>query len=225
MAYQRRVMGLAGKSSYRKLLYSTCDSALKGEALLGSHSGEVRMRRRKKNSDLRSCQIVEQNRPGTSGGSCDTPRLVIRCSNWCWWSLIVGILSGIAIPITQSALLHSYQLTAAVQKRYGRKHPGRALSSDYARLSLPGRILTPQIVNTYQVLSEAPPWPPLSAMWVPPQFRFPARLLRSLAPRQQLQFKPNGSVSATAGQMSFSIAYAGTTKTLTVSNYGSISVQ
>jgi len=41
-----------------------------------------------------------------------------------------------------------------------------------------------------------------------------------------LQFKPNGSLSATSGNSeTFQISYAGRTKTITVSNYGSITVQ
>jgi Tfp pilus assembly protein FimT len=41
-----------------------------------------------------------------------------------------------------------------------------------------------------------------------------------------LQFKGNGSVTATAGNsQTISVTYTGRTKTITVSNYGSISVQ
>ena len=43
-----------------------------------------------------------------------------------------------------------------------------------------------------------------------------------------LQFKANGAVLVASGQtppLSFTISYNGTTKTITVSNYGSISVQ
>jgi Tfp pilus assembly protein FimT len=41
-----------------------------------------------------------------------------------------------------------------------------------------------------------------------------------------LQFKPNGSISATAGNSeTFQITYTGRTKTITVSNYGSVTVQ
>jgi len=41
-----------------------------------------------------------------------------------------------------------------------------------------------------------------------------------------LQFKGNGSVAATAGNVqTFSISFKGRTKTITVSNYGSITVQ
>jgi Tfp pilus assembly protein FimT len=48
----------------------------------------------------------------------------------------------------------------------------------------------------------------------------------TLAAGTVLQFKGNGSVTATAGNsQTISVSYAGRTKTITVSNYGSISVQ
>jgi prepilin-type N-terminal cleavage/methylation domain-containing protein len=39
-----------------------------------------------------------------------------------------------------------------------------------------------------------------------------------------INFKPNGSVSATVGSNVFTITYQGITKTLTVSNYGNVTV-
>lgn len=40
-----------------------------------------------------------------------------------------------------------------------------------------------------------------------------------------INFKPNGMVTATVGSNSFTITYQGTTKTITVSNYGNVKVQ
>lgn len=40
-----------------------------------------------------------------------------------------------------------------------------------------------------------------------------------------INFKPNGMVTATVGTNSFTITYQGTTKTITVSNYGNVTVQ
>ena len=40
-----------------------------------------------------------------------------------------------------------------------------------------------------------------------------------------LQFSPNGSVTAVAGTLGYTVSYQGATKTVTVSNYGSIKVQ
>jgi prepilin-type N-terminal cleavage/methylation domain-containing protein len=39
-----------------------------------------------------------------------------------------------------------------------------------------------------------------------------------------INFKPNGSVTATVGSNIFTITYQGTTKTITVSNYGNVTV-
>lgn len=39
-----------------------------------------------------------------------------------------------------------------------------------------------------------------------------------------LRFLPNGSVNAPVGGLSFTITYQGTTKTITVSNYGNVTV-
>lgn len=77
--------------------------------------------------------------------------------------------------------------------------------------------------NTYQVASEPPGTNaftnvgtaiPLTASAV------------TINPGTVLQFKGNGSVAATAGNVqTFSISFKGRTKTVTVSNYGSIQVQ
>jgi Tfp pilus assembly protein FimT len=40
-----------------------------------------------------------------------------------------------------------------------------------------------------------------------------------------INFKPNGMVTATVGSNTFTITYQGTTKTITVSNYGNVTVQ
>lgn len=40
-----------------------------------------------------------------------------------------------------------------------------------------------------------------------------------------INFKPNGIVTATVGSNIFTITYQGTTKTITVSNYGNVAVQ
>lgn len=40
-----------------------------------------------------------------------------------------------------------------------------------------------------------------------------------------INFQPNGMVTATVGSNSFTITYQGSTKTITVSNYGNVTVQ
>lgn len=39
-----------------------------------------------------------------------------------------------------------------------------------------------------------------------------------------LEFRPNGQVSATTGAMNLNVTYKGVTKTITVSNYGNVTV-
>jgi prepilin-type N-terminal cleavage/methylation domain-containing protein len=39
-----------------------------------------------------------------------------------------------------------------------------------------------------------------------------------------LQFQPNGAITATKGALNFTLTYNGSTKTITVTNYGNISV-
>jgi prepilin-type N-terminal cleavage/methylation domain-containing protein len=46
----------------------------------------------------------------------------------------------------------------------------------------------------------------------------------TMTPDTTLQFKPNGAVVASVGGLSFTISYQGTTETITVSNYGNVSV-
>lgn len=132
---------------------------------------------------------------------------------------IAVILSIMAIPMSRAALA-SYQLTSAVDSATGAIQATRyqAIMHGYTyQLSF-----IPGTQTKYQVLSMVPPLTtfanvgnevPLSGAPI------------ALSAATTLQFKPNGSVSATVGLMTFSISYNGTTKTLTVSNYGSISVQ
>ena len=46
----------------------------------------------------------------------------------------------------------------------------------------------------------------------------------TMTPNTTLQFKPDGAVAATVGGLSFTISYQGTTETITVTNYGNVSV-
>lgn len=128
------------------------------------------------------------------------------------------IMCAMAIPTVQSAIA-SYQLTAAVDSARGAIQATRyqAIMHGY-----PYQVAFKPDGNTFQVLSEAPPATTFTA--VGPAVPLSAELI-TLSAATTLQFKPNGSVSATLGAMTFSISYKGTTKTLTVSNYGSISVQ
>jgi prepilin-type N-terminal cleavage/methylation domain-containing protein len=128
------------------------------------------------------------------------------------------ILCAIAVPATRSAIAN-YQLTAAVDSATGVIQSTRyqAIMNGY-----PYQVVFNATNNTFQVSNEAPPATSFTsvASAVPLSAE---RITLSASPT--FQFKPNGSVSATVGAMSFTITYNGVTKTVTVSNYGSINVQ
>jgi len=46
----------------------------------------------------------------------------------------------------------------------------------------------------------------------------------TMSPNTTLTFKPDGAVAASVGGLSFTITYQGTTETITVTNYGNVSV-
>jgi hypothetical protein len=52
-----------------------------------------------------------------------------------------------------------------------------------------------------------------------------ATMVIVFSPSTTLQFSPNGSVSAILGSMTYSVAYGGATKNVTVTNYGSVTSQ
>jgi prepilin-type N-terminal cleavage/methylation domain-containing protein len=128
------------------------------------------------------------------------------------------ILSAFAIPVTRSAMA-SYQLSAAVDSATGAIQATRyqAIMHGYQY-----QVALNAANNTFQVLSEAPPAVAFTATGGAVQL---SAVPITLSAATTLQFKPNGSVSAPVGAMNFTISYKGTTKTVTVSNYGSISVQ
>jgi prepilin-type N-terminal cleavage/methylation domain-containing protein len=131
---------------------------------------------------------------------------------------IMGILSAIAIPATRSAMA-TYQLSSAVYSATGAIQAARyqAIMKGYLY-----RVSFDTTQNTFQVLNQVPPATSFSNVGsAVPLSGSPI----TVSAATTLQFNPNGSVSATVGTMNFSISYKGTTKTLTVSNYGSISVQ
>jgi Tfp pilus assembly protein FimT len=128
------------------------------------------------------------------------------------------IMCAMAIPTVQSAMA-SYELNAAVDSARGAIQATRyqAIMHGY-----PYQVAFNPTGNTIQILSEAPPATTFTNVGAAVPLSPEAVTLSAAT---TLQFKPNGSVSAPLGAMTFSISYKGTTKTLTVSNYGSISVQ
>jgi len=143
--------------------------------------------------------------------------------------LIGSVLTAMAIPATRSALA-SYQLDAALDSVTGAIQGTRyqAIMHGY-----PYQVDIDPTANTFQVTSE----PGGAASFSPIGSAIPisgspvtisAGTSGGSPAHATLQFKANGAVLVASGQtppLSFTISYNGTTKTITVSNYGSISVQ
>jgi prepilin-type N-terminal cleavage/methylation domain-containing protein len=128
---------------------------------------------------------------------------------------IALILLAMGIPNLMSAI-RSYQLNAAVDATAGIVQGTRyqAIMHGY-----PYEVTLDPASNTYQILSEPPTATVFSNLGsAVPISSSPV----VIGTPTTFLFKPNGSVSVTAGNMNFTIAYQGRTATITVSNYGSI---
>lgn len=133
------------------------------------------------------------------------------------FALMVGsILTAIAIPQIKSSL-YAYRLNSAVamvkwaiqstrfqalMKGYPYQVVFVAASKSYQIQNLPTGTTYQNVGGTVPLAS----WPIM------------------VSADTTLQFKPNGAVTAPVGGLSFTITYQGTTKTITVSNYGNVSV-
>jgi prepilin-type N-terminal cleavage/methylation domain-containing protein len=130
--------------------------------------------------------------------------------------LIGSVLTAISIPIVQTGL-NAYRLHGAVaaatwaiqstryqalQEAYPYQVVFTASSASYQIQNLPSG-------TTYANVGSSVP---LSGSAI------------TMSPNTTLQFKPDGAVTATVGSLSFTITYQGTTETITVTNYGNVSV-
>jgi prepilin-type N-terminal cleavage/methylation domain-containing protein len=132
--------------------------------------------------------------------------------------LVVLVLSALAIPQLQAAL-YAYRLNAAVSASTWAIQTTRyqAIMHGY-----PYQIALNAANNTYQVLSE----PGGTAAFSNVGTAVPmGTMVIVFSPSTTLQFSPNGSVSAILGSMTYSVAYGGATKNVTVTNYGSVTAQ
>jgi len=138
------------------------------------------------------------------------------------------VMTAVAIPTTRS-LMASYQLAAAAQTTAGVIQSTRyqAIMNGY-----PYRVDFNSTANQYTVSSQVPPATSFSAVSSNNPISTSSITLGVGTPNSSsaghaiFQFNPNGTVSVTSGQampLALTIAYNGTTKHLTVSNYGSIS--
>ena len=131
---------------------------------------------------------------------------------------VVMITAAFALPMTQSAIAN-YQLSGAVESATGIIQSTRyqAISNGYSY-----QVAFNASNNTYQVLSEVPPATSFSAVGSSvPLTGAPVVLNGSTT----FQFKPDGLITAALGSMTFTISYNGTTRTVTVSRYGSVTAQ
>ncbi len=132
---------------------------------------------------------------------------------------IASVLLAMGIPSLITAV-NNYQLTASANSAGWAVQATRyqAIMHGY-----PYELTFNTANNTYQVSNDSA-WPgtttftnvggavPISGS--PVVFSAPTTL----------QFKPNGTVSAVTGAMTFTVTYRGLTRTVTVSNYGSVTI-
>ena len=134
---------------------------------------------------------------------------------------IIILMLAIAVPQMQNAS-RSYQMRSVVASVTGAIQAARyqAISNGYLF-----RIALSKTNTNYQVWSNpcgaaAPCWGkiggtvPLSGSSITP----------ALSQDTTLDFHPSGLVQATTGALTFNVALRGTTETITVSNYGNITV-
>jgi Tfp pilus assembly protein FimT len=131
--------------------------------------------------------------------------------------LIALILTAMAIPQVKSGL-YTYRLKGAVSSAVWAIQSTRyqALMEAY-----PYQVVFTAANNTYQIQN----LPPGSASYANVGTAVPiSGSAIALNQDTTLQFKANGSVTASVGSLTLVITYQGQTATLTVSNYGNVSV-
>jgi prepilin-type N-terminal cleavage/methylation domain-containing protein len=131
--------------------------------------------------------------------------------------LIGSILTAMAIPQIKSQL-YAYRLNSAVAMAKWAIQSTRfqALMKGY-----PYQVVFSSANTNYQVqnLPSGSTYQNVSS--VVPLASWPMTVNQDTT----INFKPNGMVTATVGSNVFTITYQGATKTITVSNYGNVSVQ
>jgi prepilin-type N-terminal cleavage/methylation domain-containing protein len=132
--------------------------------------------------------------------------------------LIALIVLAMALPQIQAAI-YTYRLNAAVSATTWAIQTTRyqAIMHGY-----PYQVAFNAAQNSFQILSE--PGGSLTFANVGGAVPF-APAVVAFSTNTTLQFSPNGSVTAVAGTLGYTVSYQGATKTVTVSNYGSIKVQ
>lgn len=137
---------------------------------------------------------------------------------------VAGVLVGIGLPVVKKAL-SAYNLSAAVAAVTGSIESTRyqaiatgcpytiafsPLNNNYQVSYEPLTGSPPACATTFSNLKGAVPWAGSGGI--------------SLSPATTLQFSPNGSVTATAGSLVFTLANDTATETITVSGVGNVTV-
>jgi type IV fimbrial biogenesis protein FimT len=144
--------------------------------------------------------------------------------------MIALVMAAMAIPSARSAIA-SYELSAAVDSVTGAIQGARYQAIMHGYLY---QVDVNGTTNTIQVSSEIPPATTYSVTGAALPISSDPVTVGVGTPNSSsvghaiLQFKPNGAILIASGQaapMSLTVSYNGTTKTVTVSNYGSITVQ
>jgi prepilin-type N-terminal cleavage/methylation domain-containing protein len=131
--------------------------------------------------------------------------------------LIGTILTAAAIPVITRGL-YSYRLRGAVAAATWAVQSTRyqALQEGY-----PYRVVFTSSNAQYQIQS----LPPGNVSYANVGSAVPlSGSAISMTPDTTLQFKPDGAVTAITGGLSLTISYQGTTETISVTNYGNVSV-
>jgi Tfp pilus assembly protein FimT len=132
--------------------------------------------------------------------------------------LLIGtILTAMAVPQV-TVIQNQYRLRGAVASATWAIQSTRyqALMAGY-----PYQVVLTKSTNTYQIQN----LPPGAASYANVGTAVPLSGSDvSLNNDTTLQFQPNGAITAKKGALNFTLTYSGNTKTITVSNYGNISV-
>ena len=150
------------------------------------------------------------------------PSLQAKVRGYSLVELIMGLLIGtiltaMAIPQV-TAIQNGYRLSGAVSSSTWAIQSTRyqALMAGY-----PYQVVFSKSAGTYQIQN----LPTGAATYANVGTAVPLSGSNvSLNQDTTLQFQPNGAITATTGALIFTLTYNGTTKTITVSNYGNISV-
>jgi prepilin-type N-terminal cleavage/methylation domain-containing protein len=132
--------------------------------------------------------------------------------------LIASVLTAMALPQIKRGV-YGYRLTAEVDMVTWAIQSTRfqALKDGY-----PYQVVFNHTANTYQIQNEVPPAATFSNVGSTVPLSGSAVTLNQ---DMTIQMKPNGSLSVTVGTPPLNVTYQGTTKQITVTNYGNLLVQ